>query len=664
MNHPFESHNHFRVMGHDLFAPNVPKATKTPRRNNCRAPQWLFAEFDEGTIEEQKTLLTESSLPVPTCTVFSGNKSVHAYWRLVEPTSLKLAQALMHLLLRRLPRADQAIQGPEHLMRWPGSINPKSGKAAAVLTHEPMAIYGIADLHLFPIDTGPGSGVTRVAMEAAEHLSARSVPPEVLEAVGEAYGWRSERLEPVLNPAARKAEAKAGRLEVESVSTRDLIRQQVATIEGLAGEVMDEFPDRLPAQALALRKLCTDCSISLTDQQVVSFLQQASITHGLPEIEILTTITKVPEAEWCGPFLHKGVTLLAAQEKTGKTWLLTELAARALGCRPQNTLAGKPVPKVDAVMMVLLDQGPSVNTQMLQTLGMVEGDLDEVEMGGAVHLVNGLSIVQDGNAWFNGGLARIKRWCSDHACAREEMILIIDTLSRIRPPTVSENSADMAAVLAPFNDLPGSPTVIISHHTGKQATGEGGTGKALIRGSTAITGSVDWIATLCSPLTPNRWGRLQPDPTMPTRCITGEGRNLESFEVIIHKHNYEPVDPSEDTDFGASGAKAKACSSRNGNMNNNTSRRKGKQWDMIIAKVKIDPGCNQSQLANHVGLKTAHKTFMHLLQDMEDDGYLERRSGSGRTYSYHPGPTILNSIGLAHEEGDADSEAPSLDLPI
>ena len=91
----------------------------------------LFVEWDDGaSIEEQMQRPKKLGLPDPTMMVFSGGRSLHCHWRLLEPMAPEPWRVLQERLITHC-KSDPACSNPSRVMRLPGSIyyDKKTGEA-------------------------------------------------------------------------------------------------------------------------------------------------------------------------------------------------------------------------------------------------------------------------------------------------------------------------------------------------------------------------------------------------------------------------------------------------------------------------------------------------------------------------------------------------------
>ncbi len=102
-------------------------------RNNAvvKTFQALWCEMDRGTLREQWQRLRSFGV-FPTMIVWSGGKSLHAYWVLAEPTDRERFNSVMPRLCAQLLGDGKAIHAM-HQLRLPGSIHAKSGMRARLV---------------------------------------------------------------------------------------------------------------------------------------------------------------------------------------------------------------------------------------------------------------------------------------------------------------------------------------------------------------------------------------------------------------------------------------------------------------------------------------------------------------------------------------------------
>ena len=110
--------------------------------------QTLWYEMDRGSVREQWDRVRSFGV-FPTMVVWSGGKSLHAYWVLAEPTDRERFNAVMPRLCAQLLGDGKAINAM-HQLRLPGSIHSKSLERGrlrrARLVHEEDRYPAIRDI--------------------------------------------------------------------------------------------------------------------------------------------------------------------------------------------------------------------------------------------------------------------------------------------------------------------------------------------------------------------------------------------------------------------------------------------------------------------------------------------------------------------------------------
>ena len=81
----------------------------------------LFVEWDDKPMEWQLTAWETLKLPEPTVMVSTGGKSVHCYWRLLEPMAPEPWRVMQERLID-YAGGDTKCKNPSRLMRLPGSV--------------------------------------------------------------------------------------------------------------------------------------------------------------------------------------------------------------------------------------------------------------------------------------------------------------------------------------------------------------------------------------------------------------------------------------------------------------------------------------------------------------------------------------------------------------
>ena len=152
--------------------------------HTCRA---VFVEWDNQPIEWQVQAWRELNLPEPTAMVKTGGKSVHCYWRLLEPMAPEPWRVLQGRLID-YAGGDTACKNPSRLMRLPGFryIDKTTGKLTdrcAELIHEADVSYSAADIAA--CIPAPEPQLPPRAAAPAQQLAA-DLPPRDMQAIRDA----------------------------------------------------------------------------------------------------------------------------------------------------------------------------------------------------------------------------------------------------------------------------------------------------------------------------------------------------------------------------------------------------------------------------------------------------------------------------------------------
>ena len=163
---------------------------------------WLFAECDaEGLAPaDQLALAVRVAGTEPAFTIATGGKSVHCYWRLLEPISRERFKALQQLLaaaaehLQPGCKADRTISNPARVMRLAGGTHPSTGQLASIYTAGgPVVCADALEARLRGLLPPPAAPAARPRPSAARPghrpLSGHHRPgPHTLEQITEALG--------------------------------------------------------------------------------------------------------------------------------------------------------------------------------------------------------------------------------------------------------------------------------------------------------------------------------------------------------------------------------------------------------------------------------------------------------------------------------------------
>ena len=183
-------------------------------------------------------------------------------------------------------------------------------------------------------------------------------------------------------------------------------------------------------------------------------------------------LSLVTGAKWLGNFptgdnLRRRVVLVLGEEDIGEVQRRLHAQARAMELDPAKY--GPALAGIHALAGAGLD-----------TLALTR-PTDEPGIGAGTAFADGLYAYLEahgGNGWD---------------------AVILDPLSRFAGPDVeTDNSAAtrLVQVLERFTKLPGSPAVIVAHHTTKASRSEGEIGATAVRGSSALTDGARWVGTL------------------------------------------------------------------------------------------------------------------------------------------------------------------------
>jgi hypothetical protein len=219
---------------------------------------------------------------------------------------------------------------------------------------------------------------------------------------------------------------------------------------------------------------------------------------------------KYPKLNWLlKNILPPGVTILAGPPKSGKTRLMTHIAAAvATGTKALGKINTRPV----GVLFMYLEDG----------WRRVQARLSEFLPDG---WPSNLRLETDWPRMGNGGLGRLEEYLEQHP---EVRMVIIDVLERFRPPTprgVSVYQYDYRTIasireVAERHDV----AIVLIHHTNKLQDAPDVFNR--ISGTQGLTGAVDTMMLL------ERKDRMQPEAT-----LSIDGREVEAQELTL---KYDP----------------------------------------------------------------------------------------------------------------------------
>jgi hypothetical protein len=187
----------------------------------------------------------------------------------------------------------------------------------------------------------------------------------------------------------------------------------------------------------------------------------------------------LPEPRWAVPGLFtEGLNILAGKPKIGKSWLSLAIAHAVASGRE---IFGKKVEIGEVLYLALED-----------TLRRLQDRLRKLH--GGAHVPDGLHFAHEWERLKSGGQESLERWTGSHPDCR---LIIIDTLTRIRPPRIRgadayEEDSSLGSMLQAFGHRHHLAVVVV-HHTRKA---KGSDIIDTVHGSTGLTGAADSIAVL------------------------------------------------------------------------------------------------------------------------------------------------------------------------
>lgn len=244
-------------------------------------------------------------------------------------------------------------------------------------------------------------------------------------------------------------------------------------------------------------------------------------------------------------FLPMGkVGLLAAAGGAGKTFALCGLALSVVTRRPWlDTFLPGPDLRGNVVLVLGEEDAPELRRR-LHTQARAMGLLGK-EHGEAVRRIlalpgAGIDTLALTQAEQNGARARTAFADALYAHLEEEGrrrggwdLIVLDPLSRFAGPDVElDNAAATRFIqgLERFTALPGSPTVIVAHHTNKASRAEDVARSAsAVRGASGLVDGARWVGDL-EPIASefarfrvmkSNYGRIPPEPTWLKRADEG-----------------------------------------------------------------------------------------------------------------------------------------------
>jgi hypothetical protein len=186
------------------FAP-VPRVALGNRKEHCAERfDALWCDIDRGPGVDQHALLTEAKGRlagydlVPSVAVYSGNRGLHLYWKLSGDIPIAEVEQRGRRLSSLL--GGDSCWDRTHLLRHPGTVNPKSGRRAEIIEFS-------AEIHDVEVLQGLGPLVPAVArVHRPSSATTTAGDSAWLAAAEELDGWleRDELDHQVLSPWQRR----------------------------------------------------------------------------------------------------------------------------------------------------------------------------------------------------------------------------------------------------------------------------------------------------------------------------------------------------------------------------------------------------------------------------------------------------------------------------
>ena len=144
--------------------------------HTCRA---VFVEWDDKPMEWQLTAWKTLNLPEPTAMVSTGGKSIHCYWRLLEPMAPEPWRVLQSRLID-YAGGDKACKNQSRLMRLPGFryVDKTTGKLTAnvaELIHQSTGCYSAAEIEACLPAAAPAKAAKAAPAPLLQQLPAREL---------------------------------------------------------------------------------------------------------------------------------------------------------------------------------------------------------------------------------------------------------------------------------------------------------------------------------------------------------------------------------------------------------------------------------------------------------------------------------------------------------
>ncbi len=206
--------------------------------------------------------------------------------------------------------------------------------------------------------------------------------------------------------------------------------------------------------------------------------ERLMLMKGYTAAELI--LSDFPAIQWVvEKLLAEGLIILAGKPKTGKSWMVLNLAiAIAIGLK----FLGKFITTKGTVLYLALEDSPR------RLKARLESVLQNEEPPENLHLITGWKKIGF------GGLEMLRKWIADHKDVR---LIIIDTLAKIRREAKKASTPygdDYSAIeelkqIADDNGI----AIMVVHHLRKAVADDP---LDMVSGTTGLTGAADTIAVL------------------------------------------------------------------------------------------------------------------------------------------------------------------------
>ena len=157
--------------------------------DHIQEAEWIWCEGDGGlSLEDQYQTIRESFLLPPNVCIWSGGKSLHAYWHLSKAIPPEKFRDWMQRLAEQVNKhnpayqADKGLNNPSRVMRIPGGIHPQTGNRCHFRTADART-WGLELVESF-LDSNPRNLQLEPSPQPNKLVSHRATKDE---------GWFSRR---------------------------------------------------------------------------------------------------------------------------------------------------------------------------------------------------------------------------------------------------------------------------------------------------------------------------------------------------------------------------------------------------------------------------------------------------------------------------------------